>query len=147
MKQFKVFASKLRINVLLSCSAAVVLTACGGGNLDAGSEQLSATAASVTTNARDLAAASTAAPAPEVEASTQAAPAALAEAAPAAPAASTEAASPEAASTDTARTANTAGTTGQAADVTTQAFEMTGYDSSQPQPQTEQQPASGAAPN
>lgn len=142
MKQFKAFASKLRIDILLCCGATVVLSACGGGNIDAGADQLAATAASVSTDARDLAAASTAAPAAAVEASTEAAPAASIQAAPTAiPEAS-------AASTEAAGSASNAGATGQTAEVTTQAFELTGYDSKQPQPQpqTGQQDAGANTP-
>ncbi|RZA34030.1 MAG: hypothetical protein EOP92_17830, partial [Lysobacteraceae bacterium] len=62
-KQFNAFVTTYRINVLLCCSAAFLLTACGGGNFDGDSDPLAATAASVSTDARDLAAASTAAPA------------------------------------------------------------------------------------
>jgi hypothetical protein len=127
MKQFNAFASKLRINVLLCCSASVLLSACGG-NIDAGSDALSATAASVSTDAGAAAAASTSAPAAAVEAIAEAAPAASTEAAPAA-------------STAAAPAANTAGATGQAAEVTTQAFELTGYDSAPLQAQAGQQDA------
>lgn len=142
MKQFKAFVSKFRINALLSCSAAVLLTACGG-NVDAGGQQLAATAAGVTTDASAAAAASTVA---------LAAPAAATEAveavAEAAPAAATEAgtAAVPAASTAAAPAAGTAGATAQAANVTAQAFELTGYDSSPLQAQAGQQDAGASAP-
>lgn len=132
MNQCKVFASKLRTNVLLCCSATVVLSACGGGNIDAGGDQLAATAASVSTDARDLAAASTAAPAAAVEVSTESAPAASPEAA-------------SAASTEAARTASTAGATPAPAEVTTGAFELSGYGNKQPQAQTGPQDAGANA--
>jgi hypothetical protein len=49
MKKLATFASDFRINALLCCSAAVLLTACGGGMNDAG--QQSQTAASLTSSA------------------------------------------------------------------------------------------------
>jgi hypothetical protein len=131
MKQFNTFASKLRVKTVLCCSAAVFLSACGG-NTDMGGAQLSATAASVTTDAGATpvtmaaamtAAASTAAPSAAVEARGDAAPAV---------------------STETAPAATAAGATGQAPEVTTQAFELTGYDSNPPQAQVAQQ--DGGAP-
>lgn len=132
MTQFNAFASKLRIDVLLCCSATVLLTACGG-NIDAGGQQLPATAAGVTTDAGAAAAAavpaSAAAPAAAVEAIAEAAPAARIETAPAA-------------GTKTAPNTSSAGAAGQAADVTTQAFELTGYDSNPLQAQSGQQDAS-----
>jgi hypothetical protein len=127
MKQFTVFASKLRIKTLLCSSIAVLLTACGG-NVDPGSEQLSATAASVSTDAGAAAAANTTEPAAAVEASAEAAPVASAEAAPVA-------------STQAVPLASTADATAQAAQVTTQAFELTGYGSSRLQAQAGQQDA------
>ena len=149
MKQFTVFASKLRIKALLCCSAAVLLTACGG-NVDGVGDQQLATAAGVTSDAGAAATASAvpaAAPEAAVEATAEAAPAASIEAA---PAASIEAAAPaagtEAADTGAAPAANTAGTTGQAAEAASSAFELTGYDSNPLAPQTEQQNAGANAP-
>ncbi|SFD11624.1 right-handed parallel beta-helix repeat-containing protein [Massilia yuzhufengensis] len=115
MKQFSTFASDLRINALLACSAAVLLTACGGSTLDASGAQQSATAAQVTADTGSAASveAASAAPAVAVEAA-QPAPAAEASATP-------------------------------AADVTTQAFELTGYDSNPLTPKAEQQ-ADASAP-
>lgn len=144
MTQFNAFASKLRINALLCCSAVALLTACGG-NVDAGADQLSATAAGVTTDAGAAAvAASGAAPDAAVEAIE-----AIAESAPAAnteapPAASTEA--PPAASAEAAPGASTADAAGQAEDVTTQASELAGYDSNPLPAQTGQQDAGANAP-
>jgi hypothetical protein len=54
MKKIATFASDFRINALLCCSAAVLLTACGGGMNDAG--QQSHTAASLTSSADQSAA-------------------------------------------------------------------------------------------
>lgn len=132
MTQFNALASKLRIKTLLCCSAAVLLTACGG-NIDAGGEQLPATAAGVTTDAGAAAAANVAAPAAAVEAIADPAPAASTEAAPTA-------------STEAAPTASTAGATGQPASVTTQEFELADYDSTPPQAQTGPQDAGANAP-
>ncbi|CAN7430456.1 hypothetical protein [Massilia sp. LjRoot122] len=123
--------TQFSIKSLLCCSAAVVLTACGG-NIDAGGEQLSATAAGVTTDAGAASAPGIAAPAAAVEAVdaiAEAAPTAKAEAAPAA-------------NTEAAPAARTAGATAQAADVTTAAFELAGYDSTPPQARAGQQDAS-----
>lgn len=123
MTQFNALASKFRIKTLLCRSAAVLLTACGG-NIDAGGEQLPATAAGVTTDAGAAAAA----------AATVAAPAAAVEAiADPAPAASTEAGA-------------TGGATGQPANLTTQEFELAGYDNTPPQAQTGPQDAGANAP-
>lgn len=135
MKHFNVFASKFRINVLLCCSANILLSACGG-NIDTGGEHLVATAASVSTDAGAAAAANSTAPAATIEAIAEAAPAAVADAA---PAASTEAV--PVATADAASTASTAGATAPAANATTQAFELTGYGSTQLQAQAGQQDA------
>ena len=54
MKKLATFASDFRLNALLCCSAAVLLTACGGGMTD--SAQQSQTAASVTSSADQSAA-------------------------------------------------------------------------------------------
>jgi hypothetical protein len=52
MKNFATFASDIRLNALLCCSAAVLLTACGGSTVDAGQgAQTAATVASVKTAA------------------------------------------------------------------------------------------------
>ncbi|VXB07909.1 hypothetical protein [Massilia sp. 9I] len=134
-KQFNAFASTHRIKSLLCIGAAVLLTACGG-NTDAGIEQPSATAASLATDAG--AAASAAAPAAAVEPITEAAPAASNEAASAA-------SNGAATGTEPARTANTADATTQAPAVTTQEFNLTGYDSSSLQAQTGQENASANA--
>ncbi len=133
MKQFKGFASKFRIKTLLCSSAVVLLTACGG-NIETGSEQLSATAASVTTDAAENTAAPTIATntEPAVEAVAEPAPAASAEAA---PSANTEAVAA------ITKAANAAGATAQTEKVSTQAFELSGYDSTPSRTQTEQQDA------
>lgn len=127
--------TQFSIKSLLCCSAAVLLTACGG-NIDVGGEPLSATAAGVSTDAGAASAPGIAAPAAAVEA-VEAVEAvdAIAEAA---PTASTEAAS--AATTEAAPTASTSKAT--AADVAAGAFELAGYGSTPPQAQTGQQDAS-----
>jgi hypothetical protein len=52
MKNFATFASDIRLNTLLCCSAAVLLTACGGSNIDAAQgAQTAASVASVNTPA------------------------------------------------------------------------------------------------
>jgi hypothetical protein len=52
MKNFATFASDIRLNTLLCCSAAVLLTACGGSTIDAGQgAQTAATVASVNASA------------------------------------------------------------------------------------------------
>jgi hypothetical protein len=50
MKKLVTFASDIRVNALLACSAAVLLSACGGGMTDANGQQ-SQTAASVSSSA------------------------------------------------------------------------------------------------
>jgi hypothetical protein len=140
MTQFNALASKLRINILLCCSAAVLLTGCGG-NIDASGEQLPATAAAVSTDAGAPIAANIVPPAAAVEAIAEAAPAASTETG---PAASTETAA--AASTGAAPIASIAGATGQTAKVTAGAFELAGYDSNPLQARTGQQNAGASAP-
>ncbi|MCC2972595.1 hypothetical protein [Massilia sp. IC2-476] len=131
MKRFNAFASTLRIKTLLCCGAAVLLTACGG-NVDGGSGQLSASAASVVTDAGAASTASTAAPAPAVDTIAEAAPAV-----------NNEAAAP--ASTEPAPTPGSADATAQAADPNAHAFELSGYDSTAPQTQAGLQDASASA--
>lgn len=126
MKQFNAFASTFRINTLLCCGAAVLLSACGG-SVDIGAGQLSATAASVSTDAGAAAAAGAVAPAPAVEA--------IAEAAPAAPVAGTEAAAAAAAPTPAGAAATDQAGAG------TQEFALTGYGSKPQQGQAGQQDA------
>jgi hypothetical protein len=55
MKKLVTFASDLRLNALLCCSATVLLTACGGGSADAGNGQQAQTAA-ITTSVDESAA-------------------------------------------------------------------------------------------
>lgn len=138
MKQFNAFASTFRIQNLLCCSAALLLTACGG-NMDAGSEQLSATAASVASDAGVAALAGSAAPAAAAETTAEAAPAEGNEAAAASSAA------PAAPSTVAAPTASAAGATAPAADTSARTFELTGYDGNAQQTQAGPQDA-GAHP-
>lgn len=138
-KQFNAFASTFRIKSLLCCGAAVLLSACGG-NIDAGGEQLSASAASVSTDAGAPTAASSPAPAAAVETVAEAAPVAGTEAA---AVASNEAA--VAPGAEPAPAAGTGGAATQAADVTAQAFELSGYDGTSPQTPTGQQDASAEA--
>jgi parallel beta-helix repeat protein len=56
MKKLVTFASDIRINAVLCCSAAVLLTACGGG-VSGDMSKLSQTAATISTNAQQVAAA------------------------------------------------------------------------------------------
>jgi hypothetical protein len=51
MKKIVTFASDIRVNAMLACSAAVLLSACGGGMTDAGNGQQSQTAAVVSSSA------------------------------------------------------------------------------------------------
>ncbi|QOY96313.1 hypothetical protein IM543_11110 [Massilia sp. UMI-21] len=126
MKQFKAFASTFRIPSLLCCGAAVLLTACGG-NIDGGGDQLSATAAGVSTDAGAVAAARPVAAAAAVEAIAETAPVASIDAG-------------AAAGTEPAPAINAAGAPGQATDSTTTAeFELSGYGSEQQPAQTGQQ--------
>jgi hypothetical protein len=141
MTQFNRFASKLRIQTLLSCCAAVLLSACGGGTDMTGS-QLTAMSASGTTNPG--AAAATTAAATAVPAST----AAAMTAAPSASSAAVEAVAEAApgAGTETATSTASVGAARQAGEVTTQAFELTGHDSNPPEPQAAQQDESATPP-
>ncbi|MGH8856228.1 MAG: hypothetical protein ACREWI_18335, partial [Telluria sp.] len=78
MKQFSTFASDLSLNALLACSAAVLLSACGGSTIDPVGAQHSATAAQVTSDVGSLASVEAAAPAVEADAAAAATPAAQA---------------------------------------------------------------------
>jgi hypothetical protein len=133
MKQSKAFASHLRLNALLCCSAAVLLSACGG-NIDDGTGQLGATAAQVTTD--------TGATAPGAAAATPATPAATPTTDTTVPQADAATVTPS----DTTTITPTVPTGEQAADVTTQAFDLNGYDSNPLEPKTEQGEAGAGAP-
>ncbi|MGB9109408.1 MAG: hypothetical protein WCC39_12055, partial [Telluria sp.] len=63
MKKLATFATDIRVNTLLACSAAVLLSACGGGMNDAGNGLQSQTAATVSSSS-DQTAANTAATTP-----------------------------------------------------------------------------------
>jgi hypothetical protein len=80
MKKLVTFASDIRVNAMIACSAAVLLSACGGGMADAGHGQPSQTAAAVTSST-DQTVANSAATTPNAA---DAAPAQATEAAPAA---------------------------------------------------------------
>ncbi len=138
MTQFNALATTLRIKTLLCCSAAGLLTACGG-NIDPGGEQLSATAASVSTDAGAAATAGTNAPAAAAETIAAAAPAASAETASTASAEAAPATHADAAPAAHAEAASTAGATGQAPDAATGAFELSGYGSAPQQAEAGQQ--------
>jgi len=122
MKQSKAFASHLRLNALLCCSAAVLLSACGG-NIDNGTGHPGATAAQVTTDSG--ATVPSAAPASPAAIPTTDATVAQADAATVTP-------------SDTTTITPTIPAGEQAADGTTQAFELNGYDSKPLDPKTEQ---------
>lgn len=141
MTQFNANAAKLRTKFLLCCSAAILLSACGG-NVDPGSEQLTATAASVTAEAgAPAAAAGIDSMAPAAGASPEAAAAAVAVSAPA-----TVAEAAPAAGIEAAPAASANGATSGAADARAQAFELSGYGSTPLQAQDGQQDAGAAAP-